>query len=141
MSCLRNLYLHQGHEDILLCFLKETLVCFTFYFKVHDSTGIDFCGWCDVGGVKFLSDILFLKGKVKSNKEVSLWFFVCFIFYFFYISDFRSIFKFYFSGKLFYNSLYPARENIYIYNVMCNIYIIYNICIFNFYCSDRGEFR
>lgn len=102
MSCLRNLYLHQGHEDILLCFLKETLVCFTFYFKVHDSTGIDFCGWCDVGGVKFLSDILFLKGKVKSN-EVSLWFFVCFIFYFFYISDFRSIFKFYFSGKLVYN--------------------------------------
>lgn len=71
MSCLRNLCLPQGHDNVVLCFLLEAL-CLTFHIWICGPSQIDF-----VCGVRYRSKFLivhldiFLSGQRLSGDPCS----------------------------------------------------------------------
>ena len=55
MSCLRNHFQVQGHENVLSCFLEEFKFCYSFScyidMYVFDSFWVDLCLRCEIRGL------------------------------------------------------------------------------------------
>lgn len=85
MSCLRNTYLPQGYEAILLSFL-EALFCFSFIIHCVCERGIKFLLLCEYPIISLLKLYVFYKGLVHSFVVfINALLFYCYCFTFFFI--------------------------------------------------------